>query len=167
MMVPNVFNVLHAFVRIILYPSHSNRACLVCDVSSLDSSLLAHILMSTHVDTTNDASDILDSLWASASIPASNPNAQDSDHDTSSTSSIYSMNIVNALSTIDLDLSSSNSDSDTDFSHFFKYNLPNTHCFHTGLSCHSVMYCHFYPTVQVSYMYVLCSLGLKQLNFEL
>ena len=117
--VPNVFNVLHAIVRIILYPSHSNRACLVCDVSSLDSSLLAHTLMSTHVDTTNDASDILDSLWASASIPASNPNAQDSDHDTSSTSSIDSMKIVNALSTIDPDLSSSNSDSDTDFSHFF------------------------------------------------
>ena len=28
------------------------------------------------------------------------------------------------------------------------------------------MYCHFYPTVQVSYMYVLCPLGLKQLNFD-
>ena len=64
---------------------------------------------------TNDASDILDSLWASASIPASNPNAQNSDHDTSSTSSIDSMNIVNASSTIDPDLSSSNSDSDTPF----------------------------------------------------
>ena len=111
---PKCVNALCAFVR---YPSHSNRACPTCYVNSLDCSLLAHTL-STHVDTSNDASDILDSLWASASIPASNPNPQGSDHDTNSTSFVDSMNIVNASSTRDPDLSSSNSDSDTDFSHF-------------------------------------------------
>ena len=42
------FNTLHAFVWIISYLSHSNRACPICDVNSLDSSLLAHTL-STHV----------------------------------------------------------------------------------------------------------------------
>ena len=114
MLPPILGPALRAFVRIISYPSHSNRACPICDVNSLNSSLLAHTL-SNHVDTSNDVTDILDSLWASASIPASNLNAQDSDHDTSSTSSIDSMNITNASSTIDPDLSSSNSDSDTDF----------------------------------------------------
>ena len=55
---PKCVNALHSFVRIISHPSHSNRACPICDVNSLDSSLLAHIL-SSHVDTSNDASDIL------------------------------------------------------------------------------------------------------------
>ena len=41
----------NAFVRIIAYPSHSSRACPIrlCDVNSLESSLLAHIL-SAHTD---------------------------------------------------------------------------------------------------------------------
>ena len=116
---PKCVNALRAFVRIISYPSHSNRACPICDINGLDSSLLAHIL-SSHVDTSNDASDILDSLWASASILASDSNAQDSDLDTCSTSSIDSMNAGNVSSTTDPNLSSSpNSDSDTDFSQFF------------------------------------------------
>ena len=113
---PKCVNALRAFVHIISYLSHSNRACPICDVNGLDSSLLAHVL-SSHVDTSNDASDILDSLWASASIPASDSNAQDSDPDTCSTSSIDSMNAGNDSSTTDPNPSSSpNSDSDTDFS---------------------------------------------------
>ena len=121
---PKCVNALRAFVRIISYPLHSNRACPICDVNGLDSSLLAHIL-SSHVDTSNDASDILDSLWASASIPASDSNAQDSDLDTCSTSSIDSMNAGNVLSTTDPNLSSSpKSDSDTDFSQFFNMIYP-------------------------------------------
>ena len=118
---PKCVNALRAFVRIISYPSHSNRACPLCDVNSLDSSLLAHIL-SSHADSSNDASDILDSLWSSVSITASNSNVQDSGHDTSYTSS---MNAVNISSTSHPDLSSlPNSDSDTGFSQFFNMIYP-------------------------------------------
>ena len=113
---PKCVNVLCAFVRIISYPSHSNRACPVCDIDSLDSSLLAHIL-STHIDTSNDASDILNSLWAAAPTLASNSNAQDSEQESSPINCINSANIS---SSTHLDLSSSsNSDFDTDFSQFF------------------------------------------------
>ena len=80
---PKCVNALHAFVRIISYPSHSSKACPVCDIDSLDSSLLAHIL-STHIDTSNDASDILNSLRAAAPTLASNSNAQDSEQESSS-----------------------------------------------------------------------------------
>ena len=118
---PKCVNALRAFVHIISYLSHSNRACPICDVNGLDSSLLAHIL-SSHVDTNNDASDILDSLWASASIPASNSNAQDSDPDTCSTSSIDSMNAGNDSSTTDPNPSSSSPNSD--FSQFFNMIYP-------------------------------------------
>ena len=89
---PKCVNALRAFVRIISYPSHSNKACPVCDIDSLDSSLLAHIL-STHLDTSNDASDILNSLWAAAPTLASNSNAQDSEQESSSINCMNSANI--------------------------------------------------------------------------
>jgi len=111
---PKCVNALRAFVRIISYPSLSNKACLVCDIDSLDSSLLAHIL-STHLDTSNDASDILNSLQAAAPTLASNSNAQDSEQELSS---IDCMNSA-SISSTHLDLSSSsNSDSDRLFSVF-------------------------------------------------
>ena len=93
-------NALRAFVHIVLYPSHSSRVCPICDINGLDCSLLAHIL-SSHVDTSSDASDILNSLWASAPTQAST----------------------------DLNLSSSpnfasDSDSDKDFSRFFDMIYP-------------------------------------------
>ena len=41
---PKCVNALRAFVRIVSYPSYSSRACLACDVDSLDYSLLSHTL---------------------------------------------------------------------------------------------------------------------------
>ena len=75
-------NALRAFVRIIAYPSHSSRACPLCDVDSLELSLLAHTL-SVHTDSDTSyysVSDIPDSLRPfSISVPDSN--SQGFDHD--------------------------------------------------------------------------------------
>ena len=60
---PKYVNALKAFVRIIAYPSHSSRACPICDIDSLESSLLAHTLSAhTDSDISYSVSDILDSL---------------------------------------------------------------------------------------------------------
>ena len=109
---PKCVDALRAFVRIISYPSHSTSVCPLCDVNSLDSSLLAHIF-SSHTDATYDVSDIFDSLRASASFSVSNSNTQVSNHD------------IDASSTTHMDTSSnSDSDSDTDFSQFFNLIYP-------------------------------------------
>ena len=98
-----------AFVWIISYPS---RVCPICDVNSLDSSLLAHIF-SSHTDATYGVSDIFDSLRASASFSVSNSNTQVANQD------------KDASSTTHMDKSSnSDSDSDTDFSQFFNLIYP-------------------------------------------
>ena len=100
---PRYVNALRAFVRIITYPSRSIRACPICNVESLDSSLLAHTLDAhTDSDTSYSVSDILDSLRPSSiSIPDSNSQAFACD-----------VNLLDVSSTTHLDLSSN---SDTHF----------------------------------------------------
>ena len=153
---PKCVNALCAFVR---YPSHSNRACPTCYVNSLDCSLLAHTL-STHVDTSNDASDILDSQWAPASIPRLPTRMPKILIMTQALQVLYEhckRLVYHRSGPIIIKLWLWHG-----FSNFLNIIYPLHMFFHIGLSCccHSVMYCHFYPTVQVSYMYVLCPLGL-------
>ena len=86
---PNCVNALRMFVRIISYPTYSTRACPMCDIDSLDCSLLSHTLrshVSTH--TSVDASDILNSLRAAVTIPVPDPNGQDPGSPIDSTNSV-------------------------------------------------------------------------------
>ncbi len=63
---PNVVKALRAFIRITVYPSHSNRLCPICDVQNLDGRLLGYVFdYHMNTDTNPTENDILQSLEGS------------------------------------------------------------------------------------------------------